>query len=454
MRILVGTDFSEQAVQAADAAAALANAWGEGIVLTHVYDRSGFEDFSPRVLAEIATAAQRNLKAEAKRLRATGVTVEENLMTGAAYECLVEKAKPDFVRLAVVSSHSRPTPMRWLLGSVSERVAEGAHVPTLVVRDASPIEDWVAGERPLRVLVACDLSPASDGALLFVKSLQKIGPCELTVTYVDSPLEERARLGLKGPASLVSNDPEVERVIERDLRRKVEDVLGNIRLKIQIEPNLGRPDFAVAHVANSQGADLVITGTHQRHGPSRLWHTSFSRGLLHTCKTNVLCVPMSVAGSNIGIHPVSRVLVTTDLSKLGNAAVRQAFSLSRAGGVVHLLHVLPKNEYPNPLIGGKMEKLRPTKKEWAKLKRQVEAKLAELIPAEAAEHGIESEIEIVEDRDPAKAIVQAAERLGADTICLATHGHTGLKGSLMGSVAQAVLSQTKRPVHLVKPQDA
>ena len=81
-----------------------------------------------------------------------------------------------------------------------------------------------------------------------------------------------------------------------------------------------------------------------------------------------------------------------------------------------------------------------------------EAKLAELIPAEAAEHGIESEIEVVEDREPAKAIVQAAERLGADAICLATHGHTGLKGSLMGSVAQAVLSLTKRPVHLIKPQ--
>ncbi|MCD6051330.1 MAG: Universal stress protein family [Verrucomicrobia bacterium] len=452
MRILVGTDFSEQAVQAANAAAALANAWGESLVLAHVYSESGFEDFSPRVLSEMATVAGKNLKAEAKRLRETGVTVVDELMTGAPYECLVEKAKPDFVKLVVVSSQGRSAAGRWLLGSVSERVAEAAQVPTLVVREAKPIEDWTAGERPLRVLIACDLSPASDAALKFVKVLQQVGPCDITVGYVDSPLSERARLGLKGPTSLTANDPEVQRVVERDLNRKVQDILGKTRCKVVIEPNLGRPDYAVAHMAAASKADLVITGTHQWHGTARLWHASFSRDILHTCRTNVLCVPISNANSPAGIHPVSRVLVTTDFSKLGNTAIAQAFSLSRSGGVVHLLHVLPVNDYPNPLIGGQMKKLQPTKKEWTKLKRQVEAKLAELIPSEAAELGIESEIEVVEDREPAQAIVQAAERFGADAICLATHGHTGITSTLMGSVAQAVVNQTKRPVHLIKAE--
>jgi nucleotide-binding universal stress UspA family protein len=453
MRILVGTDFSDQAVQAANAAAALANAWSESIVLAHVCDQSGLEDLSPKVLQEITNSAKRNLKAEAKRLRDTGVTVTEELMTGAAYECLAERAKPETVRLVVVSSHSRSAPMRWLLGSVSERVAESAHVPTLVVHDSKPFEEWAAGERPLRILVASDLSPASDVALQFVKSLQKLGPCEVTVSYVDSPLEERARLGLKGTVSLTRNDPEVERVIERDLRRKVDDILGKGRYALDIEANLGRPEYALAQVAGKHMADLVITGSHQRHGSARLWHTSFSRGLLHTCQTNVLCIPVSAADSMPGIHSISRVLVTTDLSKLGNTAVSQAFGLSRPGGVVRLLHVLPVNEGPNPLIGGHLEKKRPTKKEWQQLKRQVEAELAKLIPATAAELGIESEIEVIEDRKPASAIAKAAERFGADAICLATHGHTGITGSLLGSVAQAVLKSTKRPVHLVQTQD-
>lgn len=450
MRILVGTDFSEQAVQAANAAAALANAWQESIVLAHVCDHNGLDDISPKVMTEITNRSRDNLKAEAKRLRETGITVVEELLEGPAYEALVEKAKPDFTRLVVVSSHSRTAPMRWLLGSVSERVAESAHVPTLIVRNSEPIEQWAAGEKPLQVMVACDLSAAADDALKFAKSLMQLGPCEVTVAYVDSPLEEHVRLGLKGSAPLTCNDPEVQLVIERDLRRKVEDILGRSQFHIVVEANLGRTDFAMAHLARSRGADLVITGTHQRHGTGRLWHMSFSRGLLHTCKTNVLCVPITVSGSCAGIHPINRVLVTTDLSTLGNSAIGRAFGLARPGGVVHLLHVMPPNELPNPLIGGKLQKKLPTRKEWLRLKKQVEAKLAELIPAEAAEQGIESEIEIVEDRETAKAIVQSAERYGADAICIATHGHTGLTGNLMGSVAQGVISRTTRPVHLVK----
>ncbi|HEY1170824.1 MAG TPA: universal stress protein [Verrucomicrobiae bacterium] len=450
MRILVGTDFSEQAVRAADAAAALANGWGESIVLAHAHNPASLGEISPEALGEIAEAAESSLKTEANRLRATGVTVLTDLMTGAPYACLIEKAKPEFIEMIVVSSYGRSTAGRWLLGSVSERTAEGAHVPTLVVKNSKPIEEWTAGERPLRVVIACDLTSASDAALRFVKRLQKIGPCELTAAYVDSPLEERARLGLRGDAYLTKNDPEVQRVNERDLRRKVESILGDAKCEIIVEPNLGRPDFAVAHLANLRQADLVITGTHQRHGLNRLRHASFSRGLLHTCRTNVLCVPIATSDSEKAVTPVSRILVSTDFSKLGNSAVSKAFGLSRAGGTVHLIHVLPPAESPEQLIGGQIRRRLPTKKELLKLKRQVEAKLAELVPADAVALGIESEIEIVEDNDPAKAIVQAAERFGADAICLATHGHTGLKGTVMGSVAQAVVKDSKRPVCLVK----
>lgn len=453
MKILVGTDFTEQAAEAANAAAALAAGWGEPLMLAYVMDRKGLDDLSPKVLAEIDKTAERSLKTEAKRLQALGATVQGELLHGPPYESLSKRADPNSIRLLVVSSRGRKAPVRWLLGSVSERVAESSPVPTLVVRNADPFIDWIQGVRPLRIMVASDMSPTADAALAFVRSLQKIGPCEITVSYVDSPLEERTRLGLKGPASLTVNDPEVERVLQRDLRRRTQEVLGHGQFEVLVEPNLGRPDFALAQTAQKHTADVIITGTHQRHGAHRLWHMSFSRGVLHTAKTNVLCVPVENISVSSEIHPVSRVLVTTDLSPLGNAAVAQAFGLSRAGGVVHILHVLPTNDLPNPLIGGHLEKKRPTKKEWLRLRKQVEARLAELIPSAAAEHGIESEIELVESRDTAKAICQAAERLGADTICLATHGHTGLTSSLLGSVAQEVVATAKRPVTLVKSLD-
>ncbi|WP_269744534.1 universal stress protein [Stigmatella aurantiaca] len=47
-------------------------------------------------------------------------------------------------------------------------------------------------------------------------------------------------------------------------------------------------------------------------------------------------------------------------------------------------------------------------------------------------------------------IAQAAERHGADLICMGTHGRTGLARAVMGSVAQAVMARSDRPVLMVR----
>jgi nucleotide-binding universal stress UspA family protein len=51
---------------------------------------------------------------------------------------------------------------------------------------------------------------------------------------------------------------------------------------------------------------------------------------------------------------------------------------------------------------------------------------------------------------PAMAICQAAERLDVDIICLGTHGRTGLPRAALGSIAEAVLNHTRRPVLLAR----
>ena len=46
------------------------------------------------------------------------------------------------------------------------------------------------------------------------------------------------------------------------------------------------------------------------------------------------------------------------------------------------------------------------------------------------------------------AIFQAAERLDSDAICLGTHGRRGMTKALLGSVTEAVIRETRRPVLL------
>ncbi len=58
---------------------------------------------------------------------------------------------------------------------------------------------------------------------------------------------------------------------------------------------------------------------------------------------------------------------------------------------------------------------------------------------------------IVLSGDPATAVLRAADEFGADLIILGTHGRTGVKRLLLGSVAEKVLRESPVPVLTVRP---
>jgi universal stress protein A len=55
--------------------------------------------------------------------------------------------------------------------------------------------------------------------------------------------------------------------------------------------------------------------------------------------------------------------------------------------------------------------------------------------------------------NPARAIVQTARDLPADLIVIATHGRTGLKHVLLGSVAEHVVQRAPCPVLIVRENE-
>ncbi len=57
---------------------------------------------------------------------------------------------------------------------------------------------------------------------------------------------------------------------------------------------------------------------------------------------------------------------------------------------------------------------------------------------------------VVRAGDPAAIIVDRARAEGVDLIALTTHGRTGLRRLLMGSVAEAVLRKSSVPVVLAR----
>jgi nucleotide-binding universal stress UspA family protein len=64
--------------------------------------------------------------------------------------------------------------------------------------------------------------------------------------------------------------------------------------------------------------------------------------------------------------------------------------------------------------------------------------------------GVPCEPHVRSAQHAAEAIVEEAERLHADVIAVGTHGRTGLRRAVMGSVAEAVLRAAPVPVFLVR----
>ena len=426
--ILCGTDFSPAAEAAAGVAARLARRLDVPLEVLHTETHA----LEPSVMER--------LEREAARLRATGATVRAELARGLADEQLVARAQPDRYRLLVVGALGGRTAGRWVLGSVAERAAERAAVPTLVTRAPEALAAWLRGERPLRVFVAFDFSRSSEAALAWVRELRELGPCTVITGFVFWPPEQRARLGGNGPLSLEGSSAEVLAMIQRDIHTRAAEVLGGGEFEVRAESNWGRQDVRLAEMAYEAGADLLVTGSHQYHGFERLWHGSVSRGLLHHAAMNVAVVPLAAGAGPALPGPVRRVLAATDFSATGDRAVARAISLVPRGGVLHLVHVVPPHgaapEASAPSGPGRELAL------WA-------GRLRALLPEGAESRGIATNVEVVTHRDPAAGILLAADRAGADVICLGSHGGTGRFDTLLGSVSQQVVAKSYRPVLVV-----
>jgi len=74
------------------------------------------------------------------------------------------------------------------------------------------------------------------------------------------------------------------------------------------------------------------------------------------------------------------------------------------------------------------------------------------VEARLSSEGIKVKTEILMGRRPAETISDYAQNNGIDLIIICTHGYTGLKKLMFGSVALEVLHNSQAPVLLVRPE--
>jgi nucleotide-binding universal stress UspA family protein len=410
MSIICGTDLSPTSARALEVARALAGQRGDtDVVLVHVID----EDAN-------ASAARAALDAFATQSPGP-IAVRAELVVGTPEDALVSFAETEGSDLIVISSSSSPATIL-KLGSTAEKVIVHARVPVIVVRDPAPWLEFVAGKRPLRLLLGIDDSVACDLGIQWVHALRTRGPVEVVLGAVYYPDDAADHYGFEAKA-VVDRDPVVESLIERDLRRRFgggENVQAKARL------GLGRIGDHVIELANETTVDAIIVGTSQKTGLGRLG--SVSSVVVHDARQSVICVPPNANVPTMFVPRLQSAIVATDLSTFANRAVPFAFALTDEGGDVHIAHVIDDDatiDEPETLRA--LTALAP-----AAMKRSVHA-------------------HILRGEDAARTIAQAAARLGVDAICIASHGRSGITRALVGSVADKLLRATRKPVLVLRP---
>lgn len=137
------------------------------------------------------------------------------------------------------------------------------------------------------------------------------------------------------------------------------------------------------------------------------------------------------------------IMHPTDFSAHSEYAFRLACSLARDYGArLIVLYVL---ERPLLSYSGVMTAPPPPPPS-AEQRQSVQAQLHRMKspdPAISVEH-------LLEEGDPATAIVQVAQERQCDLIVMGSQGRTGLRRLLMGSVAEQVVRQAPCPVVTVK----
>jgi nucleotide-binding universal stress UspA family protein len=294
-KILLATDFSETAAQAAETAAQIARRAGDTLVLLHVAEPPTTSIMEIAADARSFEAAMRErargeLRALAARLQARGVAVDERLEAGDAAEVIASTAAQIDARLIVLGSHGRRALSRLLLGSVAQGTLLLADRPLLVARRGSAPEGfaaWAAGERPLSVVFALDRSPGSAAAVACLRDLRKLGPVDVRFVHVFDSLLEAFRRGLDTTAAR----PDVAAALVEELRDFVGALPGEGAVSFDLRDYAGRPAELVASEEETAHADLLVVGTHQRTRVRRIWLGSTAELALRAASIPVLCVP-------------------------------------------------------------------------------------------------------------------------------------------------------------------
>lgn len=199
----------------------------------------------------------------------------------------------------------------------------------------------------------------------------------------------------------------------------------------------GSPKLEIVALAEEVGAQLIVLGSHGKHGVDLLLGST-ANGVLHRASCDVLTVRVNGKGQHKSPLQYKNVLLATDFEPGSEqvADVAKRFC-DDVDAQLHVLSVLPE-----PAILPSMYEPAIDVEYQAVIEKKMETLISTL--------SLDATKTCLLSGTPKHVILAHAKKMGADLIVLGTHGKPLIASAILGSTAHAVLHGAEVDVFLSK----
>lgn len=291
----------------------------------------------------------------------------------------------------------------------------------LVPLDGSPMAE-------LAVQPAVTLANTSEGELILLRSTKPV--------FTSLP-EYAGEYEWAWPAESYDESHEAAQRYLDNLNAEASASKAAVRRRVVDGDEAG----AIIGIAEAEDVDLIVMTSHGRSGARRKLLGSVTERVLHHASCPVMVIRSEM--------PIERIVITLDGSPLSEKALGPGLFLAQSFSAnTTLLRINPINpiagfDYGAQVTGEAEEYVRRSAHE------QAENYLA--YAARRVVHaGIDAETAVV-DGPVVDSILDFIEGTGADLLVMTTHGRSGLKRWVYGSVTSKVMSGSHCSMLIVRP---
>lgn len=296
-----------------------------------------------------------------------------------------------------------------------------------------------------KILMPTDFSDCAEGALDYAVLFAMRFRAELHLLHVTVLGDELPRGGMDFPNLSELHIQQAEITCTELDRLVVKRQTADLKI-LQVHRRALAAGPAIAAYAAEEDIDLIVLGTHGHRGLRRLLLGSVANEVIRTAGCPVMT--MRYGKETESTELMSRIVVPIDFSAESDRALEYAMELAQVyGSRIEVVHVMFPPMAAEGVPGVPLPSFSP-----AEVSSEIMKTLSKRV-ANVANPEVAVETHVLLGR-PASRISDFADEQGASLIVMGSHGLSGVRRFLLGSVSEKVVGAASCPVLVLRGPDS